>query len=82
MRLAATAALVLVLTASGARAQSVPPAPERTGVAAKKVDDQKADLEAIANCEQMWDRGTHMTKREWSLTCRRVQYRLRQIPPR
>ena len=26
----------------------------------------------------MWDRGTHMTEQDWSLTCRRVQERLEQ----
>lgn len=37
---------------------------------------------AVADCERMWDRGTHMTKKEWSQTCRRVQDRLRQIEAR
>jgi hypothetical protein len=26
---------------------------------------QRAYATAIANCEPMWDRGTHMSKREW-----------------
>ena len=30
----------------------------------------------MADCIQMWDSGTHMTKQEWSRTCRRVQTRL------
>jgi hypothetical protein len=30
----------------------------------------------IADCLQMWDSGTHMTKQEWANTCRRVQTRL------
>ena len=33
----------------------------------------------ITDCERMWDRGTHMTKRDWSQTCRRVQNRLQQL---
>jgi hypothetical protein len=37
---------------------------------------------AITECEQMWDRGTHMTKRDWSQTCRRVQDRLQQLEVR
>lgn len=31
---------------------------------------------AIANCVQLWDRGTHMTERQWQIACRRVQDRL------
>jgi predicted nicotinamide N-methyase len=40
---------------------------------------QKAHAAAIANCETMWDRATHMTRKEWSRTCRRVQTRLQQL---
>jgi hypothetical protein len=32
--------------------------------------------EAKAECMRMWDAGTHMTKREWSSTCDRIQTRL------
>jgi len=31
---------------------------------------------AIADCLQLWDKGTHMTKQEWATTCRRVQARI------
>jgi len=31
---------------------------------------------AVVDCMQMWDSGTHMTKQEWSRTCKRVQTRL------
>ena len=34
---------------------------------------------AVADCVQMWDRGTHMTKQEWSRTCERVQNRLQNL---
>lgn len=34
---------------------------------------------AVTACLQMWDRGTHMTRREWSRTCRRVQDHLRRL---
>ena len=40
---------------------------------------QSAHETAVADCEQMWDRGTHMSKQEWSQTCRRVQNRLQQL---
>ena len=35
--------------------------------------------QAIGDCERIWDRGTHMTKQEWSRTCRRVQTRLQRL---
>jgi hypothetical protein len=28
------------------------------------------------DCIKMWDSGTHMTKQQWSRTCKRVQTRL------
>ena len=31
------------------------------------------------DCMRLWDQGTHMTKQEWSRTCRRVQGRLNQV---
>jgi len=34
---------------------------------------------AVADCEGMWDRGTHMSKKEWSGACRRVQDRLQLL---
>ena len=34
---------------------------------------------AVANCVQMWDRGTHMTQQQWLRACRRVQDRLRDL---
>jgi hypothetical protein len=39
--------------------------------------------ENIADCIQLWDRETHMTKQEWARTCRRVQNRLDTlvVPP-
>jgi hypothetical protein len=30
----------------------------------------------VADCMQMWDSGTHMTKLQWASTCKRVQTRL------
>jgi hypothetical protein len=31
---------------------------------------------AVAACKEMWDAGTHMTKQQWSNTCKRIQTRL------
>ena len=30
----------------------------------------------VAACKEMWDAGTHMTKQQWSNTCKRIQTRL------
>jgi hypothetical protein len=35
--------------------------------------------QAVADCMQLWDAGTHMTKGEWQRTCRRIQNRLDNI---
>jgi hypothetical protein len=31
---------------------------------------------AVADCKEMWDSGTHMTRQAWSNTCKRIQTRL------
>lgn len=40
---------------------------------------QAAHETAITDCERMWDAGTHMNRRDWSQTCRRVQNRLQRL---
>jgi hypothetical protein len=30
----------------------------------------------LAECIELWDAGTHMTKKEWRVACQRVQNRL------
>jgi hypothetical protein len=35
--------------------------------------------EEYADCMRLWDKATHMTRQEWSRTCRRVQSRLDQV---
>jgi hypothetical protein len=64
-----------------AQAPSVTPlAPGASTHAREAVSARKSEFEAaVADCEGMWDRGTHMTKQEWSRTCRRVQDRLQQL---
>jgi hypothetical protein len=74
----------LILLGSVAAAVHAHPAPSAAvscaTAAAVELDKQKKAHEAaIANCVAMWDRATHMTKTEWSRTCRRVQDRLRQL---
>ena len=75
-RLAATK---ICLSAGVAFAEVVAP-PRPAGVAPAATASKASALEAaVADCERMWDRGTHMTKKEWSLTCRRVQNRIQQL---
>jgi hypothetical protein len=77
----ALAVLLLAASAQMAIAQVMPakPAPpsKAAGLSPEAIAAQKLQREkAILDCQQMWDRGTHMTKQEWSRTCRRVQDRL------
>jgi hypothetical protein len=77
-------ACLVLLASTGASLQAQPTPGEKlpsAAAASVESDKQKAHTAAIANCEAMWDRGTHMTKTEWSRTCRRVQNRLRQLEP-
>jgi hypothetical protein len=70
--------LMLSLGAGAALSQTAPRVPGTTATPAEDAKD-KAYAAAIANCERLWDRDTHMTKKEWSSTCRRVQARLKQM---
>jgi hypothetical protein len=37
------------------------------------------NVEEYESCLRLWDKGTHMTKSQWSATCRRVQSRLTNL---
>ena len=82
MELAIAAILLLCLSAILAAAEmpvgkvapSVAEVPGKPGVRESSIRDQ-----AVADCERIWDPGTHMTKQEWSRTCRRVQTRLQRL---
>jgi hypothetical protein len=80
MQSKAVAFLILILSAGAASAQAGPaaPSPDAT-LASVEAGRQKAHAAAVADCEAMWDRATHMTRKEWSRTCRRVQLRLQQL---
>jgi uncharacterized protein len=43
--------------------------------ASPTANKKNAGPDAIADCMQLWDKATHMTKQEWATTCRRVQGR-------
>jgi hypothetical protein len=81
MRLTIIFALLLGTGAKLAFAQTVPPSAPTTGAQPSRatiVTEKKADEAAVADCEQMWDPGTHMSRQDWSRTCRRVQDRLQR----
>jgi hypothetical protein len=75
-------AFLILVTGAGALVQAHPapskPALDATGPSAE-VRKQKYHAAAIADCEAMWDRGTHMIRKEWSRAYRRVQERLKQL---
>jgi hypothetical protein len=82
MQFTIIAFLMLASSAGDASAQAAttPIAPAVAATArSDKAAKQKAHLAAIASCEAMWDRGTHMTRNDWSRACRRVQDRLQQL---
>jgi hypothetical protein len=62
--------LPLILTASAAVAQSgmSPAATGNAGTEAWLAEEQSR----FAQCMRDWDAKTHMTKRQWERTCRRV----------
>ena len=75
------ALLLLCFNADAVAAQALP-TPGQVGPARPPADvhaKPSAFAEAVADCEQMWDRGTHMSRKEWSQTCRRVQTRLQNL---
>ena len=77
--LSAVSMLLLLALSTGAALSQTAPAGPATTATPVEADKEKAYAAAIANCEGMWDRDTHMTKNEWSRTCRRVQARLKQM---
>jgi hypothetical protein len=51
-----------------------PLSPAEAALAAKTTADQN-----IADCMRLWDKGTHMSRQEWSSTCKRIQTRLQNL---
>jgi hypothetical protein len=74
------ATAMVSLSAGIALAEVVAPRPAGVAASAAEIASKRAALEtAITDCESIWDRGTHMTKKDWSCTCRRVQDRIQQL---
>jgi hypothetical protein len=81
MRRVVVTLLPLLLGAGGVLAQSgaLPsgPAPAPPGAPAPaRPPGQSPPTDSMAECMRLWDSATHMTKQEWSRTCRRIQTRL------
>lgn len=79
LALALTTGAALAQTSGSPLVLSTPSGTDVPADARKSASKQSVHDAAVANCEGMWDRGTHMTKIEWSRTCRRVQNRLYQF---
>lgn len=69
-----SSALVLSVGVALAQTGTVTPAPAAPANATRA--SKSAVEEGKAECMRLWDAGTHMSKREWSTTCARIQSRL------
>ena len=80
MQTAIAAALALALGTGGALAQSMTsPTTGAIGKEDPKAAAARKTAEGIAECMRLWDAGAHMTKAQWSTTCKRVQSRLENL---
>jgi hypothetical protein len=77
MRLLTIATLLLIIGGGHVFAEVAVPA--RATASSAPASQEATHQSAVANCVQMWDRGTHMTKQQWLRTCKRVQNRLQQL---
>lgn len=67
--------LLLVALPANAQTGSLPSAAPASQKAAPAPAKSAAD-NAVQECMRLWDKATHMTKQEWSRTCKRIQTRL------
>jgi hypothetical protein len=67
--------LAMSLSAEIALAQVFPAPAKRPSESALVLKDAKE----LTDCEGRWEAATHMTKKQWSQTCRRVLDRLRLL---
>lgn len=73
MRILIAMSLVLAGNIGSTLAQTGSVKPAAGAVQAGKTEDP------MAECMRLWDKGTHMTKQEWTVTCRRIQSRLENL---
>jgi hypothetical protein len=50
--------------------------PDPGGANSSSASRKDAAQAAVAECEGLWDKDTHMTKEQWRATCNRIQNRL------
>jgi len=63
-----------------AAAPAPPKSPAPAATSAESTQEaKKTAKENIAECMQLWDAATHMTKQEWARTCERIQSRLENL---
>jgi hypothetical protein len=70
------------LAENEARTRAVPQAAQNSARAAPEQTAGSANTpgyDRYAECVKLWDAGTHMSKRDWSRTCRRVANRLENL---
>ena len=70
----ATFAQTGIATTAGATEISPPKQPP-----SRPQSHQNVHAGAVADCMQMWDSGTHMSKQEWLRTCKRIETRLENL---
>lgn len=82
LRLGTAVTLLLALSVGPSFAE-MPIAKAEGSLAAARAKPTSDELairrQAIADCEDIWDAKTHMTKQEWLRTCTRVQTRIQQL---
>jgi hypothetical protein len=69
--------LVMSLAAEPAQSQVLPAPAKPRGERAS--DSTLRDAKELTDCENRWVAATHMTKKQWLQTCRRVLDRLRLL---
>ena len=69
---------LLAQTRSGS-APTAPASPAGPSPAGPSRAGQSTAKDNIAECMRLWDAQTHMTKQQWSATCKRVQSRLENL---
>jgi hypothetical protein len=67
----------LPATASGARPQ--PGGANSSEQSIRNRTGKNPSNERYADCVKLWDRETHMSKADWSRTCRRIENRLQNV---
>ena len=72
--------LALSLMSESARSQVFSaPAKSRGESPENALALKQEEAKELSDCEDRWEAATHMTKKQWSRTCRRVLDRLRLL---